>query len=104
MGTGSFGMNITKDLPLSKDEYYQLLELLVVYIWLPSKGYQETIVEMNDLPMPHDIRESLENRLTDIKNTVVADLKISNAEKLINLTAPKTKEIVKNEDSHIPNQ
>jgi hypothetical protein len=56
MGTGSFGMNITKDLPLSKDEYYQLLELLVVYIWLPSKGYQETIAEINDLPMPQEIR------------------------------------------------
>ena len=42
MGSGSFGMNITKDLPLSKDEYYQLLELLVVYIWLPFKGFHET--------------------------------------------------------------
>jgi len=52
MGSGNFGMNITKDLPLSKNEYYQLLELLVVYIWLPSKGYTLTIQEMGDLPMP----------------------------------------------------
>ena len=42
MGAGSFGMNITKDLPLSKDEYYELLELLVLYIWLPYKGLSET--------------------------------------------------------------
>ena len=36
------------------------------------------------LPMPQEIRTCLEQRLIDIKNTVVADLKISNAEKLIN--------------------
>ena len=90
MGSGSFGMNITKDLPLSKSEYYQLLELLVVYIWLPSKGYSITLQEMTDLPMPQEIRLGLEYRLIDIKNTVVADLKISNAEKLINLSNTKS--------------
>jgi hypothetical protein len=93
MGSGSFGINITKDLPLSKVEYYQLLELLVVYIWLPSKGYSVTIQEMSDLPMPQEIRVGLEQRLIDIRNTVVADLKITNAEKLINLSSTiRTKE------------
>jgi len=60
MGSGSFGLNITKDLPLSKDEYYQLLELLVVYIWLPSKGYHKTLSEMSELPMPPELRAGLE--------------------------------------------
>lgn len=104
MGAGSFGMNITKDLPLSKDEYYTLLELLVVYIWLPSKGYDETLIEMNDLPMPQEIRAGLEKRLVDIRNTVVADLKITQAEQFINLSAQKKKGIDKNEESHVSNQ
>ncbi len=45
---------------------------------------------MTDLPMPQEIRLGLEYRLIDIKNTVVADLKISNAEKLINLSNTKS--------------
>lgn len=98
MGSGSFGVNITKDLPLSKDEYYHLLELLVVYIWLPSKGYQETLQSMTDLPMPPEIRTSLEQRLIDIRNTVVADLKIANAEKLVTLQVPLKDNASKSEE------
>ncbi len=80
MGSGSFGMSVSKDLPLSKEEYYELLELLVIYIWLPSKGYEDTVHSMKELPMPPKVRSAFEQRLIDIKNTVVADLKISNAE------------------------
>jgi hypothetical protein len=47
---------------------------------------------MAGLPMPQEIRTCLEQRLIDIKNTVVADLKISNAEKLINLQSVPSKE------------
>jgi hypothetical protein len=39
IGSGSYGLN-SRDLPLSKSQYYELLELLVFYIWLPSKGYR----------------------------------------------------------------
>jgi hypothetical protein len=60
MGQGGLGVNITKDLPLSKEEYYELLEMLVIYIWLPQKGYERTTVDMIELPMPKDVREALE--------------------------------------------
>jgi hypothetical protein len=70
-------------LPLSKCEYYELLELLVFFIWLPSKGYDETMRELKELPMPKELRTAFEGRLADIRNTAVADLKITNAEKII---------------------
>ena len=89
MGQGGLGVNITKDLPLSKEEYYELLEMLVIYIWLPQKGYERTTVDMIELPMPNDVREALEQRLIDIRNTVVADLKITNAEKVLALNTNK---------------
>ena len=79
-------MNVTQDLPLSQDEYYYLLELLVIYIWLPSKGFEVTQYELTEVPMPKDVRSGLEQLLVDIKNTVVADLKITNAEKVIALS------------------
>ena len=82
MGSGGFSVN-AKDLPLSKSEYYELLELLVFFIWLPSKGYEETTREIRDLPMPKELRAAFENRLIDIRNTAVADLKITNAEKIL---------------------
>lgn len=82
MGSGGFSVN-AKDLPLSKQEYYQLLELLVFFVWLPSKGYDETMRELRELPMPKDLRTAFEQRLGDIRNTAVADLKITNAEKII---------------------
>ena len=55
-GFGGFGnsslSSAARDLPLSKQEYYDLLELLVFYILLPSKGYTETKRQMQTLPMP----------------------------------------------------
>jgi hypothetical protein len=59
MGSGSFSMN-AKDLPLGKNEYFELLELLVFFIWLPSKGYNETLIEMQELPMPKEVRSAFE--------------------------------------------
>lgn len=59
MGSGGFSIN-AKDLPLSKNEYYQLLELLVFYIWLPSKGYEETMRELREIPMPKELRTAFE--------------------------------------------
>ena len=44
---------------------------------------------MIELPMPNDVREALEQRLIDIRNTVVADLKITNAEKVLALNTNK---------------
>ena len=35
--------------------------------------------------MPKEFRSAFEQRLIDIKNTAVADLKITNAEKIISL-------------------
>ncbi len=42
MGQGGFGVNVNKDLPLGKEEYEELIEMLVIYIWLPEKGYERT--------------------------------------------------------------
>jgi len=52
MGQGGFGVNVNKDLPLGKEEYEELIEMLVIYIWLPEKGYERTKSEMGELPMP----------------------------------------------------
>ena len=41
MGNGGFGVN-ARELPLSKVEYYELLEMLVFYVMLPSRGFDET--------------------------------------------------------------
>lgn len=41
MGSGNFGVN-ARDLPLSKDQYYELLELLIIFIMLPSIGFEKT--------------------------------------------------------------
>jgi hypothetical protein len=49
-----------KDLPLGKNEYYQLLELLVFFILLPSKGFDETTQDLRDLPMPKEYRSAFE--------------------------------------------
>ena len=59
MGSGGFSVN-AKDLPLSKNEYYELLELLVFFIWLPSKGYEETMRDLRDLPMPKELKQAIE--------------------------------------------
>lgn len=84
LGSGGLGMN-ARDLPLTKSEYYELLELLIFYIMLPSKGFSQTVTEMKDLPMPKEARLAFEQRLIDLRNTAVADLKISSAERLISL-------------------
>ena len=80
-GFGGFGSSslasAARDLPLSKQEYYDLLELLVFYILLPSKGFTETKRQMQTLPMPKKVREAFEQRLVDMRNTVVADLKLT---------------------------
>ena len=57
MGSGGFSMN-AKDLPLGKAEYYQLLELLVFFIWLPSKGFESTYYELKNLPMPKEFKSA----------------------------------------------
>ena len=89
LGSGNLGSN-SRDLPLAKEEYYELLELLVFYILLPSKGYSETKRQMQQLPMPKSVREAFDQRLVDMRNTVVADLRISDAEKeLMALNPPK---------------
>ena len=41
IGSGSFGVN-ARDLPLTKEEYFDLLELLVFYVMVPSRGFKET--------------------------------------------------------------
>lgn len=89
MGSGSFDIN-AKDLPLSKDEYYELMELLVFYVMLPNRGFEGTMSSMKELPMPKDLRKTFEVRLVDLRNTAVADLKITNAERIISLIAPST--------------
>lgn len=86
LGSGGLGVN-AKDLPLSKVEYYELLEVLIFYIMLPSKGFSHTVSEMKDLPMPKEARQAFEKRLIDLRNTAVADLKISSAERLISLNS-----------------
>lgn len=89
MGSGSFGLN-AKDLPLGKDEYYELMELLVFYVMLPNRGFEGTMSSMKELPMPKDLRKTFEVRLVDLRNTAVADLKITNAERIISLITPST--------------
>ena len=81
MGSSSFGAN-TRDLPLSKEEYYELLELLVFYILIPSKGFEGALLELNKLPMTKDMKKLFKKRLTEIRNTAIADLKITNHESI----------------------
>ena len=50
LGSGGFGVN-NRDLPLSKDEYNELLELLVFFVLLPWRGFSETVRQMRELPM-----------------------------------------------------
>lgn len=38
---------------------------------------------MKDLPMPKSFRTALEQKLIEIRNTVVADIKLTNDEKLL---------------------
>ncbi len=59
MGSGGFGVN-ARDLPLSKEEYYELLELLIFYVLLPSQGYDKTLHELKQLPMPKEVRKAFE--------------------------------------------
>ena len=91
MGSGGFGHN-TRDLPLGKDEYYELMELLVFYVLLPSKGYKQILNDLKELPLTSEARKAFEKRLVDIRNTAVADLKLANAEKLISTHVAQTKE------------
>ena len=53
--------------------------------------------------MPKPVRDAFEQRLVDMRNTVVADLKISNAETVIaSLTKVTTQAIPPIEASHVP--
>ena len=62
MGSGSFGVNM-RELPLSKEEYFELLELLIIYVMLPSRGYKRTLESMEELPMPAAAKETFRKRL-----------------------------------------
>ncbi|CDW88440.1 UNKNOWN [Stylonychia lemnae] len=72
-----------KDLPLSKDQYFKLLELLIFFVILPHLGMQHTFQQLKELPMPKHIKTAFEARLTDIRNVVVADIKLTNQEQLL---------------------
>jgi hypothetical protein len=59
LGSGGFGIN-TRDLPLGKEEYNELLELLVFHVLLPWKGFKQTVKSMKDLPMTKSMRSAFE--------------------------------------------
>jgi len=61
MSKSGFGSSDFSDhsdkLPLSNPQYYQLLELLVFHVYLPSKGMSFTLSVLNDeLPMKPSIK------------------------------------------------
>jgi hypothetical protein len=57
---------------------------------LPSLGFEGARISLKSLPLPKDLKKSFEHRLIDIRNTVLVDLKISNAEKIITSSTPST--------------
>ena len=42
MGYGAYGGSFNIDLPLKKEHYYELIELLIFNVILPDKGLAET--------------------------------------------------------------
>lgn len=68
---------------MSKQEYYELLELLIFFATLPDIGFKETKKLVKQLPMPKKLQLSFLTRLTDIRNTIVADVKLTNEEKIL---------------------
>lgn len=68
------------DLPLASFEYYQLVELLIFQIVLPRNGMKDASVKLEKLPMPARIRTEFEVRLSDLRNMVVADVKLTQGE------------------------
>eukprot|EP00347_Sterkiella_histriomuscorum_P001446 403372009 len=73
----------SKDLPLTKSQFYELLELLIFNITLPDKGMKQTVQLLQELPMPKHIKEAFGERLIEIRNMVVAEIKLSNEEELM---------------------
>mmetsp|Transcript_1010 Transcript_1010/g.1819 ORF Transcript_1010/g.1819 Transcript_1010/m.1819 type:complete len:191 (-) Transcript_1010:16-588(-) len=69
----------TDQLSLSKSQYYELLELLVFNILLPARGMAHTLKAIQfELPMRQSVREQFIERLTIIRNQIVADVKLTN--------------------------
>mmetsp|Transcript_13649 Transcript_13649/g.21369 ORF Transcript_13649/g.21369 Transcript_13649/m.21369 type:complete len:199 (-) Transcript_13649:166-762(-) len=67
------------ELPLSKEQYYELLEIQVFNVLLPWKGLTETLRYLQkEVPMKHEIREQFKRRLARIRNSVVADVALTN--------------------------
>ena len=64
--------------PLASYEYFELVELLVFQISLPSKGLSIAHKVLQELPLHKKIRAKFENRLKDIRNMAVADVVLSN--------------------------
>ena len=73
---GAIGSNYNA-LPLASFEYFELIELLVFQIVLPSRGLSAAHRQLKEVPLPKRISVQFENRLVDIRNVTVADVALS---------------------------
>lgn len=66
----NFGAKVDSDkLPLSRSQYYELLEMLVFQVQLPWKGMASALSLVQvDLPMASHIKTQFVRRLTLIRN------------------------------------
>lgn len=87
VGSKTFSMsgqpsNTSDVLPLTNQEYYTLLELLVFHVNLPMYGMSETVRLLKETPMNAKIKSQFVARLGKVRNFVVADVTLTNGKQL----------------------
>jgi hypothetical protein len=59
------------------------MELLVFYVYLPDKGMRLTKKMLNEIPITKEMRIDFFNRLKEIRNVVVAEIKLTRQEEIL---------------------
>ena len=76
-------------MPLASHEYYTLVELIIFQIELPLYGMARAKATLQQMPLTNRVRDKFSERLTQIRNLVVADVQLTNGEDLSMLTVAK---------------
>ena len=79
-------------MPLASHDYYTLVELIIFQIELPLYGMARAKATLQQMPLTNRVRDRFSERLTQIRNLVVADVQLTNGEDLSMLGEPNKDE------------
>ena len=66
---------------MSRNEYLQLVELLIFYVDIPARGMYKTLQVLRSIPLTKPIRKQFESRLNELRNMAIADVQLQSGGK-----------------------